>query len=154
MSSTAVLTVHNCAYVPPTSTRTALDGDTFRCMGVVEPIIPDSHQWIPKVRVVRINAPETGMSGADRARTALIEWLQKQPFDLVCYSRDKYGRMLADAHTMNGFLSDYMLDNGFAQVMTLATARNIAYTEIQARAIVHPVQLQRELRAVGPENQT
>jgi endonuclease YncB( thermonuclease family) len=74
MSSTAVLTVHNCAYVPPTSTRTALDGDTFRCMGVVEPIIPDSHQWIPKVRVVRINAPETGMSGSSGYRSSRLIW--------------------------------------------------------------------------------
>src|SRR6188472_3907237 len=108
--TSATLTVYNCEYVSPTSIRTRLDGDTFRCLGNVSSIIPDSSLWIPKVRVIRINAPETGQPNAEEARNMLIEWLRGRPFNLICYARDKYGRLLADAEAGEGLLSQFLLD--------------------------------------------
>jgi endonuclease YncB( thermonuclease family) len=126
MSHNAVLTIHNCVYTQPESVRSRLDGDTFRCQGNVEPIVPDSELWIAKVRVIRINAPETGTAGAEEARTALISWLINKPFDLLCYARDKYGRMLADADAGNGLLSDFMLKNNLVVPMSIAKAKDLA----------------------------
>jgi hypothetical protein len=121
----AVLTVYNCAYVPPESPRSRLDGDTFRCQGKVEPIIPDSQLWVPKVRLIRINAPETGQPGAEEARQALIDWLIRKPFNLICYARDKYGRLLADAEAGEGLLSQYMLDHDFVVPMGIEMAKSL-----------------------------
>lgn len=139
--SIASVIIHNCTYVLPETPRTRLDGDTFRCQGVVKPIVPDSEVWIPKVRVVRINAPETGTPGAEEARTALITWLQVGAFHLVCYARDKYGRLLADAGRDSGeLLSQYMLDSELAKPMSLHEAVVLlpqgSYDEM-ARAIAH-----------------
>src|SRR3954469_15762963 len=78
VAPTAALTVYNCIYIPPASKRSLLDGDTFRCQGSVEPVIPDAQTWIPKVRLIKVNAPETGSLGADEARTALINWLMRR----------------------------------------------------------------------------
>ena len=108
MTAIAVLTVYNCLYVEPETPRTRLDGDTFRCQGKIDPLVPDSRTWIPKVRLVRVNAPETGDQGAEEARSALIAWLSRKAFDLHCVARDKYGRLLADAEGDDGLLSDYM----------------------------------------------
>ncbi len=151
MAATAALTVYNCVYVPPTSKRNQLDGDTFRCQGSVEPVIPDCQTWIPKVRLVKVNAPETGDVGAEAARSALIDWLLRRPFNLICYARDKYGRLLADAESGDGLLSDYMLDVGLVVPMTLADARELlSGRELStAMAIVHPNQLKSE--GVKPE---
>lgn len=120
--SQPALTVHNCVYVSPKSPRERLDGDTFRCQGEVKPIIPDADLWIPKVRLVRVNAPETGVDGAEAARSALITWLSAKPFGLVCYARDKYGRLLGDADRGDGLLSQYMLDHSLVVPMTTKQA--------------------------------
>lgn len=125
---TVVLTVHKCTYVPPTSDRNLLDGDTFRCVGDASPIVPDASTWIPKVRVVRINAPETSTNqpGSQEARTRLIHWLELGPFDLLCVARDKYGRLLGDARAPSGnLLSQYMLDNHLANPMKLDHAKEL-----------------------------
>jgi endonuclease YncB( thermonuclease family) len=136
-----LLTIHNCTYVAPTSVRNELDGDTFRCQGDVSPIIPDSKVWVPKVRVVRINAPESGQPGAQQAREALTHWLTQGKFNLVCYGRDKYGRLLADAEAGAGrLISEYMLLNGLAVPMTVAKARDllVEHDEDLLRAISRP----------------
>jgi endonuclease YncB( thermonuclease family) len=127
MSRNAVLTVYNCSYVPPENDRMRLDGDTFRALATMRPVVPDAEAWVPKVRVVRINAPETGKPGAEEARTALIKWLMRGPFDLHCISRDKYGRMLAEAEDPKGqLLSQYMLDHSLAAPMSWAKATDLA----------------------------
>lgn len=140
MASVAALTVYNCVYVPPTSKRNQLDGDTFRCQGNVEPVIPDSQTWIPKVRLIRVNAPETGTAGADEARTALINWLLRRPFNLVCFARDKYGRLLADAQDGESLLSDFMLNQGLVVPMSIERAQSLAPGADSATvmAIAHP----------------
>lgn len=122
---TAALTIYNCVYVPPTNSRSRLDGDTFRCTGSVTAIIPDAQTWIPKVRLIRINAPETGQDGAELARDMLIEWLNRGPFNLICYTRDKYGRLLADAEAGQGRLSEYMLLHGWVRPMSLDKAKEL-----------------------------
>lgn len=121
----AALTVYNCVYVPPANLRARLDGDTFRCVGDVEPIIPDSQRWVPKVRLIRVNAPETGQDGAELARDMLNEWLLRGPFNLICFARDKYGRLLADADRGQGLLSQYMLAHGWVTPMSLDHAREL-----------------------------
>lgn len=143
------LVVFGCVYVQPVNPRSRLDGDTFRCSGDVSPIIPDVVEWTPKVRLVRINAPETGKPGAEEARTTLIGWLSQAPFNLVCFDRDKYGRLLADAEGVNGLLSQYMLDSKLVTPMSLSQARNLmpdASTEMLT-AIVHP-----DMRRFSPDD--
>jgi endonuclease YncB( thermonuclease family) len=139
----AALTVYNCEYLKPETPRSRLDGDTFRCLGDVEPVIPDCKLWAPKVRLVRVNAPETGDTGAEEARDALIEWLTPDPFNLHCYGRDKYGRLLADAEKGAGLLSQYMLDHKLVKPMSMAHARELApeATEQLLRLIIHPSEL-------------
>lgn len=122
---TAALTIYNCVYVPPTNTRSRLDGDTFRCTGDVEAIVPDTRSWVPKVRLIRIDAPETGQEGAEKARDMLIEWLNRGPFNLICYERDKYGRLLADAEAGQGRLSEYMLSHNWVRPMSLDKAKEL-----------------------------
>ena len=123
----------------PDNLRMRLDGDTFRCQGNVEPIIPDSRMWVPKVRLVRVNAPETGETGAEEARIALIDWLRAKPFNLICYARDKYGRLLADAEAGQGLLSDYMLLRGLVAPMGVDKARSLLVGESEAlvMAVAH-----------------
>jgi endonuclease YncB( thermonuclease family) len=106
----------------------------------VSPIIPDSKVWVPKVRVVRINAPESGQPGAQQAREALIHWLTQGKFNLICYGRDKYGRLLADAEAGAGLISEYMLLHGLAVPMTVAKARDllVEHDEDLVRAISRP----------------
>lgn len=123
---TAALSVYNCRYVSPENPRNRLDGDTFRCEGNVQPVIPDSALWVPKVRLVRVNAPETGDPGAEEARAALIAWLTRGPFNLICYTRDKYGRLLADAEAGAGLLSQYMLDAKLVVPMSVQKAKELA----------------------------
>lgn len=151
MAPTAALTVYNCIYIPPASKRSLLDGDTFRCQGSVEPVIPDAQTWIPKVRLIKVNAPETGSFGADEARTALINWLMRRPFNLICYARDKYGRLLGDAESGNGLLSDFMLENQLVVPMSLPQARELlpGHEPEKVYAIVHPDHLKDE--GVWPE---
>lgn len=124
---TAALTVYNCMYMPPENLRKRLDGDTFRCVGNVSPIIPDAEVsgWVPKVRLIRVNAPETGQPGAEEARDALIMWLVQSSFNLICYARDKYGRLLADAEAGRGLLSQHLLDHKLVAPMSLVTARDL-----------------------------
>lgn len=136
---TAALTIYNCIYIPPENTRSRLDGDTFRCTGNVESIIPDVRLWIAKVRLIRVDAPETGQEGAERARDMLVEWLGRGTFDLTCFARDKYGRLLADANAGLGRLSDYMLDHHWVVPMSLTKAKELvpdAHPET-LRAIAH-----------------
>lgn len=137
---TAALTVYNCEYVAPTHPRSRLDGDTFRCRGNVKPVIPDSQLWVPKVRVVRIDAPAENKFGAEEARTALVDWLTRKPFNLLCYARDKYGRLLADAEAGEGLLSQHMLDSGFVTPMRLQTAKDLLpdSDENLVRAVAYP----------------
>ncbi len=137
--TSATLTVYNCEYVAPVSIRTRLDGDTFRCLGNVSSIIPDSSLWIPKVRVIRINAPETGQPNAEEARNMLIEWVRRRPFNLICYARDKYGRLLADAEAGEGLLSQFLLDQKLVTPMSLAHARELlpGVHEVIIRAVAH-----------------
>lgn len=139
----AALSVYNCTYIPPTSSRNQLDGDTFRCQGYVEPIIPDSVTWVPKVRLIKVNAPETGQPLAANARTQLINWLTKGPFNLICFARDKYGRLLADAEHGDGLLSDYMLTVQGVVPMTLEAAQTLLPNGNPAivQSLVHPSQL-------------
>jgi len=125
MTAIAVLTVYNCLYVEPETPRTRLDGDTFRCQGKIDPLVPDSRTWIPKVRLVRVNAPETGDQGAEEARSALIAWLSRKAFDLHCVARDKYGRLLADAEGDDGLLSDYMLSHHLVVPMSTEKVRDL-----------------------------
>lgn len=140
MAPTAALTVYNCTYVPPKDVRSRLDGDTFRCQGKIEPILPDSQLWVPKVRVVRVNAPETGKPGAEEARDALVAWLIRRPFSLICFARDKYGRLLADAESGEGLLSDYMMLYDLVEPMRLETARELipGADEGLLLSIIHP----------------
>lgn len=140
--TSAALTVYNCQYVPPASARSRLDGDTFRCRGNVIPIIPDSQLWVPKVRVIRINAPETGQPNADSARDMLIEWLTQRPFNLVCYARDKYGRLLADAESGEGLLSQFLLDQKIVIPMSREKARELLPNadEKLIHLVAHPVE--------------
>jgi endonuclease YncB( thermonuclease family) len=137
--TSASLTVYNCEYVTPDNIRTRLDGDTFRCLGDVSSIIPDSRLWIPKVRIIRINAPETGQPGAEEARTMLINWLRDRPFNLICYTRDKYGRLLADAEKGAGLLSQFLLDQKIVVPMSLDKARELLPNahEVIIRAVAH-----------------
>jgi len=123
--ATAALSVYNCTYTPPSNTRYQLDGDTFRCQGDVHPIIPDSRVWIPKVRLIRVNAPEVGDS-AQTARDALVAWLRQRPFNLICFGRDKYGRLLGDAEMGEGLLSQFMLDQNLVEPMSYSQARDLA----------------------------
>lgn len=138
--TTAALSVYNCTYVPPTTPRNQLDGDTFRCIGDVRPIVPDMVQWVPKVRLIRVDAPESGDPGANEARDALINWLHPKPFNLICYARDKYGRLLADAEHGDGLLSDYLLSLNLVAPMSVAQAKTLVLepTPDLLAAIAHP----------------
>lgn len=116
----AALTVFNVLYVPGEH-----DGDTFRCTGDVRPIAPDVTRWEPKVRLAVVNAPERGQPGSDEARDLLRAWLfggnpgelyLPKPFNLVCYGRDKYGRLLADAERGQGLLSAHLLEHGIPRM--------------------------------------
>ena len=100
----AALSIYNCSAV------SVGDGDTFRCLGDVRPIAPDVTAWVPKVRLAGVNTPERGQPGWEEARERLREWLERGPFNLICYGRDKYGRLLADAERGTGLLSRYMLE--------------------------------------------
>jgi endonuclease YncB( thermonuclease family) len=106
------LTVHDCFYAREFNGKTKYhDGDTFRCYGDVRAIIPDSHVWMPKVRLAKTDAPEEGKEGWDKARDMLIDWLELGHFDLICFGRDKFGRLLADAQREDGLLSAWMLSD-------------------------------------------
>lgn len=139
--TSAALTVYNCEYVSPVSIRSRLDGDTFRCLGNVKSIIPDADLWVPKVRIIRINAPETGQPQAEEARDMLITWLRAKPFNLICYTRDKYGRLLADAEAGEGLLSQFLLDRKIVTPMSLAKARDLVpgANEKLVRLVAHTV---------------
>jgi hypothetical protein len=107
-----------------------IDGDSFVCTAKVNAIIPDSEVWSPKVRLVWIDAAERGEPNWGRHRDFLDDWLFPEdsplttppPFNLICYGRDKYGRMLADAERGTGLLSDYL--RGLS--VPLLTARKLA----------------------------
>lgn len=141
--SVAALSIYNCTYTPPENVRMRLDGDTFRCQGNVSPVIPDAQMWIPKVRLVRVNAPETGKPGAEDARTELIHWLTTGPFNLVCFARDKYGRLLADAEMGQGLLSEHMLKVSGVVPMSVEDAKTLAphVNPAIVLSIAHPSQI-------------
>lgn len=151
MARVAALSVYNCTYVAPTSVRNQLDGDTFRCQGDVSPIIPDSEVWIPKVRLIRVDAPESGQTGAQQAREALTHWLTQGKFNLICYGRDKYGRLLADAEAGAGLLSDWMLSQNLVIPMSMYTANDLVpnASEELLIAITHPSKLIPPLKSEG-----
>lgn len=106
------VTVHDASLVRVT------DGDSFVCGGNVKAIVPDSNSWTPRVRVIGVDAPERGEEGWEQAREHLVAWLQAGPFDLRCYGREKYGRLLADAERDGQSLSDYLIDSGTVRPMT------------------------------------
>lgn len=134
----AALSVYNCIYVEEWRGKLLYhDGDTFRCRGDVRPIAPDVELWTPKVRLVRIDAPEQGNDGAEFARSQLAAWLSTSNFNLICYGRDKYGRLLADAERGTGLLSQHMLDSGLAQPMSLDSARNLVGEDTDPRTIAY-----------------
>ena len=114
--------VQACGFV------SAHDGDTFKCIADVKTLMPDVAVWQPTVRVVRINAPEVKQPGADEARIALVEWLGEGQFELMCYGRDKYGRLLGDGRRDGRLLSDAMLARGTPKMSTP-----------ELRALVSPV---------------
>jgi endonuclease YncB( thermonuclease family) len=109
----ARLTVYNCEGVR------AIDGDSFLASGVVDPIAPDVTAWTPRVRLVFTDTPERGETGWSEAKTALEGWLMLGPFNLICYGRDKYGRLLADAERGEGLLSDFVVESGLGKRLTV-----------------------------------
>lgn len=102
------MTIYGCTL------RSVHDGDSFRAVGDARAIIPDTpiDGWQPKVRCSGVDAPERGEPGWEEAKTLLTEWLASGHFNLVCYGRDKYGRLLADAERGGQYLSSYLQANG------------------------------------------
>lgn len=108
MKVTAKLSVYNCRV-----DRT-IDGDSFYCVADVRSLMPDVKLdgFHPHVRVIGVDTPERGEDGWMEARVILDEWLRQGPFNLVCYGREKYGRLLADAERGHGLLSDHLIEQG------------------------------------------
>lgn len=110
MALRAKLSVYNCLSIR------VIDGDSFVVLGDVRPVVPDTtvEGWQPKVRILGVDAPERGEEGWSEARALLEEWLGRGGFNLICYGRDKYGRLLADAERGSGLLSSYLVSEGIS----------------------------------------
>lgn len=113
-----------------------IDGDTIEVSG------------LGNVRYIGINTPETKHPSkpveyygreAEEANRKLVEGKTvKLEFDVQ--QRDKYGRVLAYVYVGSTFVNAWLVENGFAQVMTIPP--NVKYADLF-------VQLEREAREAG-----
>jgi hypothetical protein len=100
------------------------DADTFHVVGtivlpLVDAVAPGTLRGLDydmvtvvreKVRVAHCNAPELSTPQGRPARDAVKQWLS-EPFRMLGYGRDNYGRWLADAQRISDqtLLSQFVL---------------------------------------------
>lgn len=89
------------------------DGDTFHVEGTVTYEVVADFKGLDldaavvvreKVRLAHCDAAELADPGGRAARDAVKSWLAAQPFAMVGFGRDKYGRWLADCERGDGTL--------------------------------------------------
>jgi endonuclease YncB( thermonuclease family) len=106
------------------------DGDTFHVIGDVRVPLRDvagvdtlrglaytlGTEVKEKVRLAHCNAPELKVNGkpsplGSAARDAVKQWLLAEPFRMLGYGRDNYGRWLADVQRLSDqtLLSQFVL---------------------------------------------
>ena len=81
-----------------------IDGDT---------IVLDSGQ---KLRLLGINAPESGMPGYGQAKNFLKDRAENKTLRIEIFSRDRYGRLLAHIFYKNTHLNEELAKNGLAHI--------------------------------------
>lgn len=79
----------------------AVDGDTIRLEG------------LETIRLVRVDAPETGQPGAQAATQAVRRALEEAR--VVSMERGKWGRHVAEMEVDGRNLSDLLLERGLAE---------------------------------------
>lgn len=85
--------------------KRVIDGDTFILYSVG---VPNEE----RVRVLGVDTPELGVSGADSARSYTIRWLTKGTFSIVACKRDSFGRYLATVTRGSDTLSVDLIRDG------------------------------------------
>lgn len=96
-----------------------IDGDTFEVGCDLRGLLASRNKVEYKIRLAGINCPEIATAEGAAAAAFTMNWLNQGDFDLIVYTRDKYGRLLGDALRASDLLTTNLLVEGYAKRMSL-----------------------------------
>jgi endonuclease YncB( thermonuclease family) len=109
--------------IRPILVESVHDGDSLTVQLPLKYLWPGVRDVGEKIRLAHVNAPELATTAGKDARGEVVGWvLTHGPFELVCYGREKYGRLLADLRSTDGsgdLLSEFVAGLGGTARVTL-----------------------------------
>ena len=111
MSRQETSTVSPKLHIGPCTLVEVHDADTFRVDVPITALIPSITEMVPNIRLAHVNAAELSTADGKAATQRVVNWFAAvQPFTLLVFGPDKYGRTLGDVLLPDGtLLSTFVL---------------------------------------------